>query len=148
MHIRAFASLLLVAALAVLPACVSDPELDDLMATLPVAMTTGSAAHLADCIERDLDAATQIPEADKSELRARAMILRAHALRLSDAIDRHDSAKGADQPITLANLEARADALEEEHRATFREWGIWQVRFGVRAPEDVYEYFDYDRALQ
>jgi hypothetical protein len=136
------------AALVFLQACVSDPETEDLMATLPVAAICGNAAHLAECIELDIDSAAGVPEAEKSELRARAQVLEAHALRLRDAIERHDSAKGADQPVTLVNLETRAEALDEEYRTAFREWGIWQVRNGLRTPDDTVEIFNFRRALE
>lgn len=118
-----------------------------MIATLPIAATTGHAHHLATIVLADLAADTTIADADKAMLRARAEVLRAHAERLSSAIEHFDPQGKANPSITLANLSARAGALNEEHRLAFREWGIWQVRHGLRSAEDIVEVFDIDRAI-
>lgn len=131
-------------AIIMLGGCASDPETTNLMATLPVATTVGGAHLLAGCIEADLSAQTTIAEADKAELRARAAVLASHAEKLSTAIDMYDPAGKKNTSITLGNLKARGDALEAEYRTAFREWGIWQVRHGIKKPEEVFEVFDFD----
>lgn len=131
-----------------LGACASDPSQDNLMATLPIAASCGNAHHLATWMIKDLDAATSIPEEEKAMLRARGEVLRAHAEKLSAAVDLYDPAGKQNPSITLANLRARAKALEAEHRITFNEWGIWQVRHGLRKPEDVSLLFEFDEAME
>lgn len=135
-----------------LAACASDPEMDRLVATLPIAATAGSAHHLATIIQQDLDAMggeeTPIDERDKAELRARARVLAHHALSLGEAVERFDPAGKRNTSITLENLLARQAALEAEYTTTFREWGIWQVQHGLRAAEEVPEIFDYTQALR
>lgn len=138
---------LLVAA-ALLGGCAADPEMDRLMETLPVAATCGSAADLAVWLERDLDAASAVPESEKTELRARARILAAHGRALADAVERYDPAGKRNPSITMNNLRARQEALDEEHRMVFREWGVWQVAHGRRKAEEVSEIFDFAGAMR
>lgn len=145
-HMLALVGIVLLAA-AFGGGCASGRETQNLMATLPVAGTAGSAHRLAVCIVQDLDTQPGVPEADKADLRARADVLKAHAEKLASALDRYDP-KGLKNPsITLGNLRARGDALEEEYRTAFREWGYWQVRHGLREPGEVFEVFDYSEAL-
>lgn len=126
--------------------CSSDPECRNLMATLPAAMKTGSADQLATIIQQEMAASTQVPEAERADLLARAQVLKAHARSLGAAIDLYDPAGKKNPSITLANLNARAEALDIEYQTAFREWGIWQVRHGVKKPEEVFQVFDYERA--
>lgn len=128
--------------------CAKDHEMEGLQQTLPIASIAGSAYTLAETIEESVNASTAASEADKADLLARAAVLKAHAERVSDAIRLHDPALGSKQAITLANLHARGEALEDEYRATFREWGYWQVRHGIKTPDEIFEVFDYAEALK
>jgi hypothetical protein len=125
---------------AMAPGCTSDAETRALVETLPFAASTGNAQHLAQCIRTDLVAATGIAEADKAELRARADVLEAHAVRLGEAVDQYTTNSGS---TTLENLRARTRALEEELRGTWRAWGYWQVQHGRRSADEVSEVFDF-----
>jgi len=87
-----------------------------------------------------LDSAANIPESDKADFRARAQILSAHADKLSDALDRFDETGNNNQSITLKNLKIRGRALEAETQTVLREWTVWQVRHGLKKPEEVFEY--------
>jgi hypothetical protein len=140
--------LMLVLVVALLAACASDREIENLTATLPFAATTGNARQLATCIEQTLDGAKDVQESDKADLRARAQILAAHADKLSTAIDLYDPAGKQNPSITLNNLRARADALEAEYRAAWREWGVWMVSHNLKKPNEIFEIFDYDEALR
>ncbi len=113
-----------------------------LIETLDVAGTIGSARHLAHWSQVDVDAAAGVPESEKADMRARAQILAAHADRLSEALDRFDETGNTNTSITLENLKIRGRALNEEYLTVMREWTVWQVRHGLKKPEEVFEYAD------
>lgn len=123
--------------------CAVDHETRNLTETLSIAGTVGNAHQLALYMQQDLDAATNIADADKAELRARAQLLESHARTLKTSLDRYDPAGKQNPSISIGNLKARGEALDEEYRSAFREWGIWQVRHGLKAPEDVFLIFDH-----
>jgi len=124
-----------------------DPETRNLMATLPVAGSAGSAHSLALLIAEEMTTNTTVPEAERADMLARAQVLGAHALALGSAIELYDPAGKQNPSITLANLKARAQALELDYRIAANEWGIWHVRHGLKKPQDVFQVFDYARAI-
>jgi len=148
MFIRISTALLLTATACSLSGCATGGSSANVEETLWVAGSIGNARQLASCIQDDLGAAVTITDDQKAQLLARAKILHSHADALCTALDRYDPYGEHPSTITIHNLRARRVALEEEYRATFREWGIWQVQHGRRAPEDVFEVFDYQEALR
>lgn len=124
--------------------CAADPETTRITDTFPIATTIGSASDLSRWMLVDLDARTEMPESERAELRASAQLLGAHADSLHAALERYDR---REPQITLANLEARADALRWQRLLVMREWAVWQIRHGLRAPDDVGEIFDIETAM-
>jgi hypothetical protein len=132
----------LLAAASFLPGCcrTCSSETAILVETLDVAGTIGSARHLAHWSQVDVDAATNVSESEKADMRARAQILNAHADKLSDALARFDETGKTNRSITLENLKIRGRALEDETQTVLREWTVWQVRHGLKKPEEVFGY--------